>query len=62
MRNGTDRYSLAIDAIDLIPSLGNTAASVREKLVNDRLAGKAEAYNNGIDPEHIRNWVWPYSK
>ncbi|KAJ5575314.1 hypothetical protein N7450_009213 [Penicillium hetheringtonii] len=62
MRNGTDRYSLAIDAIDLIPSLGNTASGVREKLVNARLAGKAEAFENGIDPEHIRNWVWPYAK
>lgn len=62
MRNGTDRYTLAIDAIDLLPSLGNTAASVREKLVNAQLAGKTEAYNNGIDPEHIRNWVWPYGE
>ncbi|KAJ5677177.1 uncharacterized protein N7477_002810 [Penicillium maclennaniae] len=62
MRNGTDRYSLAIDAIDLVPSLGNTAAGVREKLINLQLAGKSEAFNNGIDPDYIRNWAWPYSK
>lgn len=61
-RNGTDRYSLAIDAIDLLRSLGNTASCVREKLVNARLAGKLWAYNNGIDPEHIRTWTWPYPK
>jgi xylulose-5-phosphate/fructose-6-phosphate phosphoketolase len=62
MRNGTDRYSLAIDAIDLIPELVNKASSVREKLVNARLAGKAQAFENGIDPEHIRNWVWPFAR
>ncbi|KAJ5798909.1 uncharacterized protein N7503_006414 [Penicillium pulvis] len=62
MRNGTDRFSLAIDAIDLIPSLGNTGASAREKLANARLAGKAEAFENGLDPEYIRNWTWPYAK
>ncbi|KAJ5446657.1 Xylulose 5-phosphate/Fructose 6-phosphate phosphoketolase [Penicillium cf. griseofulvum] len=62
LRNETDRYSLAIAAIDLIQSLGNTAAGVREKLVNEQLAGKAEAFDNGIDPEHIRNWKWPFAK
>lgn len=62
MRNGTDRFSLAIDAIDLIPSLGNTASSAREKLANARLACKAEAFENGVDPEYIRNWTWPYAK
>lgn len=62
MRNGTDRYSLAIDAIDLLKSLGNTASSVRERLVNARLAGKQWAFNNGVDPEHIRTWTWPYPK
>ncbi|KAJ5975493.1 hypothetical protein N7481_009200 [Penicillium waksmanii] len=62
MRNGTDRYSLAIDAIDLIPELVNKSSSVREKLVNARLAGKAEAYENGVDPKHIRNWVWPFAR
>lgn len=62
VRNGTDRYSLAIDAIDLLKSLGNTASYVRERLVNARLAGKQYTYNNGVDPEHIRTWTWPYPK
>jgi xylulose-5-phosphate/fructose-6-phosphate phosphoketolase len=62
MRNNTDRYSLAIDAIDLVQSLGNTAAGVREKLINAQLAAKEEAFNNGLDPEHIRNWSWPWPK
>ena len=62
MRNGTDRYSLAIAAIDSVESLGNTAAGVREKLVNAQIAGRSEAFDNGIDAEYIRNWQWPYPK
>ncbi|KAJ5402942.1 uncharacterized protein N7487_008838 [Penicillium crustosum] len=62
MRNETDRYSLAMAAIDLVQSLGNTAAGVRERLYNEQLAGKSEAFDNGIDPEHIRNWKWPFPK
>jgi xylulose-5-phosphate/fructose-6-phosphate phosphoketolase len=62
MRNQTDRYSLAIDAIDLIEFPVNTTSHVREKLINIQLAAKMEAYSSGIDPEHIRNWTWPYPK
>jgi xylulose-5-phosphate/fructose-6-phosphate phosphoketolase len=62
MRNQTDRYSLAVDAIDLVQHLGNTASGVRERLINEQLAGKAEAFNNGLDSEHIRNWSWPWPR
>jgi xylulose-5-phosphate/fructose-6-phosphate phosphoketolase len=62
IRNQTDRYSLAMDAIDRIPSLHNKAAGVREKLLNEQLRMKASAYENGIDPLEIREWRWPYPK
>jgi xylulose-5-phosphate/fructose-6-phosphate phosphoketolase len=62
IRNQTDRYSLAMDAIDRIPSLHNKAAGVREKLLNEQLKMKASAYENGIDPLEIREWRWPYPK
>jgi len=62
IRNQTDRYSLAMDAIDRIPSLQNKAAGVREKLLNEQLKMKAIAYENGIDPIEIREWRWPYAK
>jgi xylulose-5-phosphate/fructose-6-phosphate phosphoketolase len=55
IRNQTDRYSLTIDAIDLVKSLGNTASGFRDKLLNEQVTAKAEAHNNGLDPEHIRN-------
>ncbi|KAA8642040.1 hypothetical protein EYZ11_012466 [Aspergillus tanneri] len=60
VRNQTDRYRLAIDAIDRIPSLGNTAAGVRDRFINLQLAATAETLDNGIDPEYIRNWRWPH--
>jgi xylulose-5-phosphate/fructose-6-phosphate phosphoketolase len=49
-------------AIDLIQTLGNSAAGVREKLYNEQFAAKSEAFDNGVDPEHIRNWKWPFPK
>jgi len=62
IRNQTDRYSLAMDAIDRIPRLTNKAAGVREKLLNEQLRMKGLAFENGIDPVEIRNWRWPYAK
>ncbi|KAL4862950.1 hypothetical protein BDV12DRAFT_178119 [Aspergillus spectabilis] len=62
VRNQTDRYSLAIDAIDRIKTLGNTAAGARETFRNIQLAAKDEAYENGLDPEYIRNWTWEYPR
>jgi xylulose-5-phosphate/fructose-6-phosphate phosphoketolase len=62
IRNQTDRYSLAIDAIDRITTLHNKGSAVREKLLGLQLQAKAQAYENGIDPEYIRTWKWPYPK
>ncbi|KAI9370215.1 XFP N-terminal domain-containing protein [Aspergillus egyptiacus] len=62
VRNQTDRYSLAMDAIDRIETLGNTGASAREKFYNLQLAARNEAFDNGIDPDYIRNWTWDYPR
>jgi xylulose-5-phosphate/fructose-6-phosphate phosphoketolase len=62
IRNQTDRYSLAMDAIDRIPTLHNKGSGVREKLMDMQIAAKAEAYENGIDPVFIRDWRWPYGR
>jgi xylulose-5-phosphate/fructose-6-phosphate phosphoketolase len=59
IRNQTDRYSLAIDAIDRMPHLHNQASGVRQKLLNEQIAMKNQAYENGIDPVAIREWKWP---
>ncbi|KAF2747182.1 D-xylulose 5-phosphate/D-fructose 6-phosphate phosphoketolase [Sporormia fimetaria CBS 119925] len=60
IRNGTDRFSLAIDAIDRIPGLGNKGAGVRERLMNERIWAANYAHHEGMDPEELTKWVWPY--
>ncbi|KAF2640015.1 D-xylulose 5-phosphate/D-fructose 6-phosphate phosphoketolase [Massarina eburnea CBS 473.64] len=60
IRNGADRFSLAIDAIDHIPHLGNTGSAAREELLNRRIAAKNHSYHEGLDPEELTNWVWTY--
>jgi xylulose-5-phosphate/fructose-6-phosphate phosphoketolase len=59
IRNGTDRFSLAIDAIDRMPGLQNRGAGARETLVNKRIAARNYAYENGIDMEAVTDWTWP---
>jgi xylulose-5-phosphate/fructose-6-phosphate phosphoketolase len=59
VRNETDRYSLAIAAIDNIPWLHNKASAIREKFINLQIAARNIAFEDGIDAEEIRNWRWP---
>jgi len=58
--NHTDRFSLAIDAIDRMPRFHVTGAEVREALINQRIACKQHAYEFGIDSPEITDWKWPF--
>jgi len=60
IRNQTDRFSLAMDALDRMPGLGNKGSAVREKLLNAQIKAKNEAFENGIDPVEVTQWKWPY--
>jgi len=60
IRNQTDRFSLAIDAIDRIPRFRVKGSSVREALVNQQIACKEHAYEFGLDRPEITNWQWPF--
>jgi xylulose-5-phosphate/fructose-6-phosphate phosphoketolase len=60
IRNQTDRFSLAIDAIDRMPRFRVTGSSARETLLNQQIACKNHAYEFGIDPPEITNWQWPF--
>lgn len=60
IRNQTDRFSLAIDALDRMPNLGNKGSSARDKLLNEQIKCKNEAFAEGIDPKALREWVWPF--
>jgi xylulose-5-phosphate/fructose-6-phosphate phosphoketolase len=60
IQNQTDRFSLAIDAIDRIPRFHVTGAGVRELLLNQQIESKNHAHEVGIDPKRITEWQWPF--
>ena len=60
IRNQTDRFSLAIDAIDRMPRFRVTGSGVREALRNQQIACERHAYEFGLDQPEITNWKWPF--
>ncbi|HBZ69889.1 MAG TPA: phosphoketolase, partial [Deltaproteobacteria bacterium] len=60
IRNQTDRFSLAIDAIDRMARFRITGASVREKLLNQQIACENYAYEFGVDRPEVTSWQWPF--
>ena len=60
MNNETDRFSLAIDAIDRVPKLQKLGGHAKEKFRNEQIACRAYAYEHGIDRPEISGWRWPH--
>jgi xylulose-5-phosphate/fructose-6-phosphate phosphoketolase len=60
IRNQTDRFSLAIDAIDRIPRFRVSGSSAREALLNRKIACESYAYEQGIDRPEDSNWEWAF--
>jgi len=58
--NQTDRFSLAIDAIDRMPRFRVKGASVREALLNQQIACREYAHEFGIDQPEVTDWKWPF--
>lgn len=58
IRNQTDRFSLAIDAIDRMPHLKNRGAAARQTLLNAQIQASNEAFETGVDPPFLKNWTW----
>ncbi len=59
IQNQIDRFSLAIDAINRIPSLQTIGAHVQEKLRNRQMECCQYAYEFGVDLPDEDDWVWP---
>jgi xylulose-5-phosphate/fructose-6-phosphate phosphoketolase len=59
IQNQVDRFTLAIDAIDRVPSLQVRGAHAREALLNEQLDCRNYAYEYGIDKPDIVDWRWP---
>ena len=59
INNETDRFSLAIDAIDRVPKLQKVGGHAKEKFRNQQIECRAYAYKHGIDSPEITGWRWP---
>ena len=60
IQNEIDRFSLAIDAINRIPSLQAIGGHVQETLRNRQIECRNYAYEHGVDMPEEDNWTWPY--
>jgi len=58
VRNNLDRYHLAMDVIDRVPSLGSRAVAVRQHLEDQRLRHRAYVIEHGEDLPEVRDWRW----
>jgi xylulose-5-phosphate/fructose-6-phosphate phosphoketolase len=59
MRNDLDRFHLVMDVIDRVPGLGSHAASIRQRMFDERVRARAYAREHGEDPVGISDWHWP---
>ena len=60
IQNQIDRFSLAIDVIDRVPSLQVAGAHAKEELRNMQIECQNYAYEHGIDKPEVDQWTWPY--
>ena len=60
IENEIDRFSLAIDVINRVPSLLVAGAHVKEKLRDMQIACRDYAHEHGVDLPEADAWVWPY--
>jgi len=60
IQNQIDRFSLAIDVIDRVPTLRVAGAHAKEELRNRQIACQHYAYEYGIDMPEMEQWKWPY--
>jgi xylulose-5-phosphate/fructose-6-phosphate phosphoketolase len=58
MLNDLDRFHLVMDVIDRVPSVGATAAELRQRMADARTAARAYTREHGEDPPEVSGWVW----
>ena len=59
MLNDLDRFHLVIDVIDRTPSLQTKYATLRQEMVDRRIAAREYTREHGDDEPDVRDWVWP---
>ncbi|MDX6236874.1 MAG: xylulose-5-phosphate/fructose-6-phosphate phosphoketolase [Kribbellaceae bacterium] len=56
--NNLDRFHLAMDVIDRVPSLGSRAVMLRQHLADERVRHRAHVTEYGEDLPEVRDWRW----
>ena len=59
IQNEIDRFSLAMDVIDRVPSLQRVGAHAKERLRNMQIECQTYAYEHGSDKPEVDQWTWP---
>ncbi|MBD2077534.1 phosphoketolase family protein [Phormidium sp. FACHB-592] len=59
IQNQIDRYSIAMDVIDRVPSLHVAGAHAKEAFKNQQIECIRYAYEYGVDMPEILNWRYP---
>jgi xylulose-5-phosphate/fructose-6-phosphate phosphoketolase len=59
VRNDLDRFHLVRDVIDRVPSLGSSAAHLKQKMMDRIVEHRAYIAEHGDDVPEIRDWRWP---
>jgi xylulose-5-phosphate/fructose-6-phosphate phosphoketolase len=59
IENQIDRFSLAIDVIDRVPTLHVAGAHAKEALRNEQIACREYAHEHGVDRPDLAEWRWP---
>ena len=59
VRNDIDRFHLAGDVIDRVPSLGYVAAYTKQGIRDKLIEHRQYINTHGEDLPEIRNWRWP---
>jgi xylulose-5-phosphate/fructose-6-phosphate phosphoketolase len=59
IKNQIDRFTIAMDVIDRVPSLQGAGGQAKELLRNRQIACQNYAYEYGTDMPEIEQWTWP---
>ncbi len=58
MLNDLDRYHLVMDVIDRVPGLAEREATLRQRMVDERLRLRAYTRDTGEDHPVVADWRW----
>jgi len=59
MLNDLDRFHLVMDVIDRVPGLGEREATLRQRMVDQRLRMREYTRAVGADHPDVTEWRWP---